>query len=104
MRRAASIRRGLNRRTSMSGYGIEVKGGTGGKRIELACEHQSGLLYAVPGEASWVCSPELLHVHALAGFFRELEELDIPQVRDAMQRWGLYYRSRALSSHGQGDD
>ena len=88
----------------MSGYGLEVKGGTGSKRVEMACEHQSGVLYAVRGESSLVCSPELLHVHAIAGFFRELEELDSPGVREAMQRWGLYYRSRALSAQAPADD
>ncbi len=87
----------------MSGYGLEIKGGTGSKRVEMACEHQSGVLYAVPGEASWVCPPELLHVHAIAGFFRELDELDSPEVREAMQRWGLYYRARALSAQGPGN-
>ena len=88
----------------MSGYGLEVKGGTGSKRLEMACEHQSGVLYAVPGESSWVCTPELLHVHAIAGFFRELDELASAEVREVMQRWGLYYRSRALSAPMPEDD
>ena len=88
----------------MSGYGLEVKGGMGSKRIEMACEHQSGVLYAVPGESSWVCSPELLHVHAIAGFLGELDKLDSAEVREAMQRWGLYYRSRALSDQVPADD
>ena len=84
----------------MSGYGLAVKGETGSKRLELECEHQSGLLYVVPGKANWVCSDELLHVHALAGFFGELVGLDSPAVKEAMQRWGLYYRARPLAPKG----
>tara|TARA_Y100000294_G_C8244142_1_gene212079 strand:+ start:186 stop:452 length:267 start_codon:yes stop_codon:yes gene_type:complete len=78
-----------------------VKGDTGSKRIALECEHQSGVLYVVPAESSWVCSDDLLPVHALAGFFRQLKELDDPAVEDAMQRWGLYYRTREVGSEGQ---
>jgi hypothetical protein len=83
----------------MGDYGLAVKGESGSKRVELECEHQSGLLYVVPSEATWVCSDELLHVHALAGFLKELVQLDNPQVKQAMQRWGLYYRERPLASH-----
>lgn len=82
----------------MRTYGLQVKGESGSKRVELECEHQNGLLYVVPSEASWVCSDELLHVHALAGFLRELAELGDPRVKDAMQRWGLYYRERPLTT------
>ena len=80
----------------MGGFGAVVKGGSGGRRVELQCEHQNGLLYVVPSEASWVCSEELLQVHALAGFLKELTELNDPRVKDAMQRWGLYFRDRPL--------
>jgi hypothetical protein len=30
--------------------------------------------------------------HALAGFLGELIELDNPQVKEMMQRWGVYFR------------
>jgi hypothetical protein len=56
------------------------------------------MLYVVPAEASWVCQPENIHAHALAGFLRELVELDDPRVRELMQRWGLYYRARPIES------
>lgn len=85
----------------MSEFGLVVKDGSGGKRIEMECEHQNGLLYVVPSESSWVCSEELLPAHALAGFFRELMELDDPRVKDIMQRWGVYYRPRALASQAE---
>ena len=85
----------------MSLSGLSVSGGTGSKRIELVCEHQDGLLYVVPAEASWVCSDELLHVHALAGFLKQLASLDNEEVKRAMQRWGLYYRDRGVSSPAQ---
>ncbi len=86
----------------MSTYGLSVQGETGSKRVALECEHQNGLVYVVPSEASWVCTEDLLHVHALAGFFKQLSEMNDPQVKEAMQRWGLYYRSRALASKNGG--
>ena len=82
----------------MSGSGIIVKAGQEGARVELQCEHQNGVLYAVPGEASWVCSAELLPAHAMAGFLRELVKLSDPRVQELMQRWGLYYRARPVTS------
>ena len=81
--------------------GITAKGETGSKRIELECEHKNALLYVVPAESSWVCSDALLHVHALGGFFSDLAQLDVPQIKDAMQRWGLYYRERPVTSIDQ---
>ena len=77
-------------------YGLTIKHDQGGKRLELACAHQNGLLYVVPGQASWVCDQEHLHAHALAGFFKELAALHDPRVKDLMQRWGLSYRERPL--------
>ena len=77
-------------------YGITVKHAQEGKRLEIQCAHQNGLLYVVPSEASWVCSQEHLHAHALAGFLGELGRLQNPQVKELMQRWGLYFRERPL--------
>lgn len=82
----------------MAEFGLTVKHDSGGKRVEMQCAHQNGLLYVVPSEASWVCSEELLHAHAIAGFFKQLAELDNPQVKEIMQRWGLYFRERPLAS------
>ena len=79
-------------------YGVTIKEGTGDTRVDIQCSHQSGMLYVVPAEASWVCQPENIHAHALAGFLRELVELDDARVRDLMQRWGLYYRARPIES------
>ena len=82
----------------MPEFGLTLKQDTGGKRLEIQCEHQNGLLYIVPSKSSWVCSEELLHAHAMAGFFRQLVELDSTDVKELMQRWGLYYRERPLAS------
>ncbi len=82
-------------------YGIIVKHDSGGKRLEVQCPHQNGLLYVVPSQASWVCADEHLHAHALAGFFKELVGLQSPQVKELMQRWGLYFRERPLDGDGQ---
>jgi hypothetical protein len=82
----------------MAEFGLTVKQDTGGKRIEMQCSHQNGLLYVIPGDGSWVCSPELMHAHALAGFFRELGELGDDRVHELMQRWGLYYRPRPIDA------
>ena len=60
----------------MAEFGLTVKQGSGGKRLEMECSHQNGLLYVIPGDGSWVCSEELMHAHALAGFFKELMELN----------------------------
>jgi len=81
----------------MERYGTHVKHDSGGKRLEIQCSHQNGLLYVVPSEASWVCSEELLHAHAIAGFFRQLAELKDERVQEIMQRWGLYFRERPLA-------
>ena len=82
----------------MGEFGLKIKHDVGGMRMELECQHQNGLLYVVPGDASWVCSDELLHVHALAGFMKQLVELDDPRVNQLMRRWGLYFRERPLAS------
>jgi len=65
-------------------------------RIPITCPHQSGLIYVVPAEHSWVCSPEDMPRHALAGFFRELVKLNERQVDELMQSWGIYYRQLPL--------
>ena len=82
-------------------FGLKVKDDSGGKRIELQCKHRNGLLYVVPSEASWVCSQDVLHAHALAGFFKELADLDEGRVKDIMQRWGLYFRERPLARQSE---
>ncbi len=81
----------------MSEFGLKIKGETGSLRVELECEHQNGLVYVVRADKNWVCSEDLLHVHSLAGFFRELEGLRDPRVREIMRKWGVYYRSRPLA-------
>ena len=42
----------------MADNGLTVNQGTDMTRIQVTCEHQSGLIYVVPAERSWVCSPE----------------------------------------------
>ena len=76
--------------------GLTVKVSEELARVQVTCQHQSGLLYAVPGDRSWVCSDELRPAHAMAGFFRELLALQDPRVESLMQQWGLYYRSLPL--------
>ncbi len=72
--------------------GLEFKPSEDMIRIQAVCEHQRGLLYVVPAERSWVCAPESMPAHALAGFFRELAALKSPAVEDLMKQWGLYFR------------
>ena len=64
----------------MGDFGLTVKGESGSKRVELECEHQNGLVYVVRADRNWVCSDDLLHVHSLAGFFKDLSELDDERV------------------------
>ena len=88
--------------------GITVKTGEDMARVQVTCPHQSGLIYAVPGDRSWVCTDELRPAHAMAGFFRELIALKDPRVESLMQQWGLYYRSLPLDAEtgdsGDGED
>ena len=89
--------------------GLTVKTSTDMARVQVTCPHQSGLIYAVPGDRSWVCNDELRPAHAMAGFFRELIALKDPRVASLMQQWGLYYRSlpidaEADSSAGEDDN
>ena len=82
----------------MNETGLTVSCGDDMTRIQVTCPHQSGMLYVVPAERSWVCSPALVPSHALAGFFRELLELRDPRVAELMQQWGVYYRQLPLDS------
>ena len=88
----------------MEGYGFAIKQGQDMTRLHLRCTHQHGLVYFVPAEKSWVCSPERIPAHALAGFFGELMGLKDANVKDIMQRWGLYFRQLPLDEeeHPQG--
>lgn len=72
--------------------GLDVIPGNDMTRIRAVCEHQSGLIYVVPADQSWVCDQANLPAHALAGFFRELTSLENKDVQDLMQQWGIYYR------------
>ena len=76
----------------MAETGLTVKPSDGMTRIHATCEHQSGLIYVVPAERSWVCSSDLLPAHALAGFFRELTALEDSHVQELMRQWGISYR------------
>ena len=80
----------------MPEFGLTIKPGGGATRIQVTCPHQSGLLYVIPAERSWVCSGEQMPSHALAGFFRELVALRDARVQDLMQSWGIYYRQLPL--------
>jgi len=80
----------------MPELGLTIKPGDDMTRIQVSCPHQSGLLYVVPAERSWVCSREQMPSHALAGFFRELVALKDPRVQELMHSWGVYYRQLPL--------
>ena len=81
----------------MADTGLSVTPGDGMTRIQVTCAHQSGLIYVVPAERSWVCSEQDIPAHALAGFFRELVALNHPSVQNLMQQWGLYYRQLPMN-------
>lgn len=83
----------------MPEHGLFIKPGNEMTRMELACEHQRGVLYMAPGERSWVCPPATRHAHALAGLFKELARLNDPRIQEAMQHWGVYFREMPLASH-----
>ena len=76
----------------MTTFGLDIIPGDGMTRIKAVCDHQSGLIYVVPADRSWVCDQEFMPAHAIAGFFRELTSLDNKEVQELMQQWGIYYR------------
>lgn len=76
----------------MADHGMTITPAQDMTRIQVTCEHQSGLIYVVPAERSWVCDPGKIPAHALAGFFKGLVALNDPEVRDLMGQWGIYYR------------
>ena len=77
----------------MNQHGISIKNSSEGKRINLTCEHVAGVIYIVPSKSSWVCTKENIGAHAIAGFFRELSDLENSQIEQIMQKWGIYYRT-----------
>ncbi len=77
----------------MAEQGISIKNASEGKRINLTCDHNAGVIYIVPSEASWVCNRETIAAHAISGFFKDLTNLQNSQIDQIMQKWGLYYRS-----------
>ncbi len=93
--------------SGLTANGLTVKAGEEMTRIQMSCPHQSGLIYVVSAERSWVCTAEQMPSHALAGFFRELVQLKDSKVEELMQSWGIYYRQLPLAgeeSVAQGED
>lgn len=88
----------------MVSNGVTIKPGPDMTRIQVTCSHQSGLLYVVPAERSWVCDPAQVPAHALAGFFRELVNLKDDRVAALMQDWGIYYRQLPLEMEQEDED
>ena len=82
----------------MDTIGIQIKQNDDGARIKMQCEHQKGLLYVIPSDANWVCSADLRLAHSLAGFLKELGEIDDPRLHKIMQRWGIYSRNLEILS------
>ena len=80
-----------------SDHGITLTTGKGLSKMRLQCEHQKGIIYAVPAEMSWVCEDTTMPAHALAGFFNELLTENRSLVRDLMQKWGIYFRQLPLN-------
>lgn len=78
--------------------GLEWRQSQGQWTMTAACHHQAGRLYVVEGATSnWVCSSQARPSHSLAGFFRELGELEDPRIKELMHRWGLYFRQIPLA-------
>tara|TARA_B100000686_G_scaffold182071_1_gene189100 strand:+ start:68 stop:310 length:243 start_codon:yes stop_codon:yes gene_type:complete len=76
--------------------GIVLKRSSGGDRIQIGCKHQNGLVYVVPSNANWVCDEKSVHAHSLAGFLKEVFELNLPSIQEISQKWGIYYREIPL--------
>lgn len=77
--------------------GMETRQGAGQWILTFQCQHQAGRLYVVEGaEANWVCSSQARPSHSLAGFLKELDQLNDPRITALMRRWGLYFRQLPL--------
>ena len=81
----------------MAESGLTITPGEEMTRFQVTCEHQSGLIYVVPAERSWVCDRERILAHALAGFFKDLSALRQPELQRLMQQWGIYYRELPIT-------
>ena len=64
----------------------------GTTRININCNHERSILYVVPTESNWVCENGEMHLHSLSGFLKTLVDLNKPEIKDAMQQWGIYVR------------
>jgi len=78
-----------------NGFVMKPSGG-GMMRLDAHCPHQSGVIYTLPADKSWVCEDEWRAGHVLVGFMKDLAKLEDPRIAAAMQRWGLYFRERPL--------
>ena len=87
----------------MEENGLKIKSSDGSKRIDIKCDHQSGVLYVVPSEANWVCTEDLLHAHSIAGFFSDITDLNDKNIQQIMQNWGIYYRTVGIENSEQQD-
>ena len=76
--------------------GIEIRNQEGGSLMRIRCPHLNAILYVIPSSGNWVCSDHSRLGHGLAGFMQELAALENPQVKELMQRWGLYFRTSAV--------
>jgi len=84
--------------TTGEDYGTKIKANEDMTRFDFSCAHQSGVLYIIPAQSSWVCQGKDINAHALAGFFKQLSQLEDSRIHSIMQRWGLYYRPRSIET------
>ena len=73
-------------------------------RIELKCDHKSGILYIVPSDSSWVCKDQNLGSHSISGFFSDIIENGDKKTIDLMQKWGVYYRNNPFMDSDESKD
>ncbi len=73
-------------------------------KIDLECDHKSGILYIVPSESSWVCKDENLDSHSLSGFFSDIVESGDKKTMRLMQKWGVYYRNNPFTEPDESND
>ena len=73
-------------------------------RIELKCDHKSGILYIVPSDSSWVCKDQKLESHSISGFFSDLVKNGDEKTMDLMQKWGMYYMNNPIKNPNESKD
>jgi len=79
--------------------GLTIKNQEDLTSIEASSSNQHGLIYITHGAPkNWVAKPEEMISHTLAGFFKALNLIDDPRIKDLFNDYGLVYRELEIDN------